>query len=82
MGELELRILDFSPMGFMVADASLIERGARILVTLPLGRRMESVCIWRDNARGGLVLERRISEAEFARMFATFQASSKSRAAA
>jgi hypothetical protein len=81
LGHLKLLVVNISHMGLIVDSAALIGRGERLTVQLPIGRRLEIVCIWKREQQAGFILERRLSNDEFQRMLNMMEACASNEAA-
>ena len=64
-GNVELRIVNISALGFMVADCGPFSRGDRVVVRLPQIGFIEALCVWLADTRAGFQFERVIREDDF-----------------
>ena len=58
LGDIELHVANLSAHGFMVDDAESLQRGDRIIIRLPVVRRIEAYVIWTRDERAGFQFER------------------------
>lgn len=73
LGGMELHICNISTNGFMVDRSSGFGRGHRVIVQLPVVRRIEAYCIWACDERAGFQFERIIRMDEFDSMIRKMQ---------
>lgn len=64
-GDLHLHICNISAHGFMVDDASGLQRADRVLLRLPVVGRIEAYVIWTLDSRAGFQFERIIRADHF-----------------
>ncbi len=67
-GEQFAHICNVSANGFMIDDASGIDRGDRVSVRFPVVGRIESYCVWAVDSRAGFQLERLVRMPDFMAM--------------
>ena len=72
-GDLKLHICNISAHGFMVDNATDLQRGDRLIVRLPLIGRIEAYAIWVSDERAGFQFERIIRLDDFVSMIAKLQ---------
>ena len=68
LGDILLRASNVSKTGFLVEARSGVNRGDRLMVSLPAAVRLEAFCIWTSHQRAGFQFERPIWADDFARM--------------
>ncbi|MFO6429638.1 PilZ domain-containing protein [Erythrobacter sp. W302b] len=64
-GDLHLHVCNLSAHGFMVDNATQLQRGDRIIIRLPVVGRIEAYVIWTRDTRAGLQFERIIRLDDF-----------------
>ncbi|MEM6475622.1 MAG: PilZ domain-containing protein [Pseudomonadota bacterium] len=72
-GDLNLHVCNLSAHGFMVDNASDLERGERVIIRLPVVGRIEAYVIWTREPRAGFQFERIIRLDDFVLMIDTIQ---------
>lgn len=72
-GDIKLHVSNISAHGFMVDDASGINRGDRVMIRLPVVGRIEAYAIWTRDERAGFQFERIIRLDDFVAMIDTLQ---------
>lgn len=72
-GDMAIHVANISAHGFMIDDASRIERGERLVIRLPLVGRIEAHCMWIRDERAGFQFERIICEDDFAELIRRLQ---------
>lgn len=64
-GDLHLHVCNLSAHGFMIDDATTLQRGDRIIIRLPVVGRIEAYVIWTRENRAGFQFERIIRLDDF-----------------
>lgn len=64
-GDMHLHVCNLSAHGFMVDDATNLQRGDRIIIRLPVVGRIEAYVIWTRDTRAGFQFERIIRLHDF-----------------
>ncbi len=72
-GDLNLHVCNLSAHGFMIDDASRLQRGDRVMIRLPIVGRIEAYVIWTRDTRAGFQFERIIRLDDFMAMIGTLQ---------
>jgi hypothetical protein len=72
-GDMKLHVCNISAHGFMVDNASGLNRGDRLIIRLPVIGRIEAYTIWTSENRAGLQFERIIRYDDFMAMIAELQ---------
>lgn len=73
LGDVELRIVNVSAQGFMVEGKLPFDRGARVVMRLPVIGRIEAYLIWSHDTRSGFQFERIIRIDSFLQLVDTLQ---------
>ena len=75
-GEQFAHICNVSANGFMIDDATDLDRGDRVSVRLPVIGRIESHCVWMVDCRAGFQFERILRLPDFLAMLDELQGKS------
>ena len=80
-GDVNLHVCNLSAHGFMVDDASELNRGDRVIIRLPVVGRIEAYVIWQRGERAGFQFERIIRVDDFMAIIDTLQPNPRLRSA-
>ncbi|WP_336978679.1 PilZ domain-containing protein [Altererythrobacter fulvus] len=72
-GDLSMHIANVSAHGFMIDNASELQRGERVIIRLPVIGRIEAYVIWVSDERAGFQFERIVRLDDFMKMMDTLQ---------
>jgi len=72
-GDVSLHVSNLSAHGFMVDNASKLDRGDRVIIRLPVVGRIEAYVIWTREERAGFQFERIIRLDDFVAIIDTLQ---------
>lgn len=73
VGEIDAHISNISAHGLMIDNARAIERGDRVMFSLPHIGQIEAYCIWTTDSRAGFQFERIIRPEELTAMLKEMQ---------
>ena len=72
-GDVHLHIVNISAQGFMAAGDSVLGRGERLTIRLPVVGQIEAHLIWSHDGRSGFQFERIIRLDDFLKLIDTLQ---------
>ena len=79
LGDVAMHICNLSANGFMIDDNSVLERGHRLVVRLPVIGRIEAYVMWTRDVRAGMQFERLLRQDDFSDMVEALQPNPKLR---
>ena len=72
-GDVSMHVSNISAHGFMIDDATDLQRGDRVIIRLPHIGRIEAYVIWNKDERAGFQFERIIRLDDFVAMIDSMQ---------